>query len=102
MALYRKRLLTPTIPAALEVLWGDEVAEVRSIVEIDETVGAIQARLDAYPANDLYERTKLADGDWILATYTSLTEKQCVECSDGTATLVSGVLTMNNSELIEE
>ncbi len=102
MALYRKKLLTPDVPTTVGVLWSDEVAGIRHIMETDKTVGAIQSRLNSHPSKDLHERNKLSGGDWILKTYASMTERQYIELSEGTATLVSGVLTMNNSELIEE
>lgn len=102
MALYRKTMQAPDVPTTLGVLWGDEIAGIRRIMDMDETVGAIKSRLNGHPSKDLHERNRLAGGDWILRTYANMTEKQYLELSGGTATLVSGVLTMNDGELIEE
>lgn len=102
MALYRKTLQAPSVPTTVGVLWGDEIAGIRRIVEIGKTVGAIQSKFNNHHSKNLDERNRLSAGTWILKTYTNLTDRQYIELSEGTATLVSGALTTNNSELIEE
>ena len=102
MALYRKTQQRVSVPSGMQILWGDLRGTRRTILDVSHEANGVKDWIDAHPSKDLHERNKITSGDWILTTHRSLTERQYVEISQGTATLNSGALTMNDTELIEE